>query len=924
MSDSACPEPKPFTPQPTANPPGQSALQYRIGTHPLFKAAMKAALGRQLALQDLTTRADDDPAVALLDASAAVLDVLTFYQERIANEGYLRTAQERFSILALARAIGYELRPGVAASTYLAFELEAVPGAPGALTLDPGIRAQSIPGPGEKPQTFETIEKVEARLEWNLLRPQRSLPFRPTRTTDRVVLRGASLNLKAGDFLLVVGDERLTDINNEQWDFRRIRALESDVLRDETRVTFDEPLGWELPPHYVNPAGVNVHVFAFRTRAALFGHNAPDWRLLPDEVQKRFIPNISIGMYDNYRAVAKPQKVYTDWPNMPLPITSPEIDLDTLYPAIVPGSWGVLSSPDYDELCHVVEIKEQAKSDFGISAKVTHLKLELENFDQFKHTRRSAIFYGQSEDLPIAESPLSLIPAGAPSYGLTLQDGLLPPLEGGEIYLDRVIPAIPEGRALAFTGKRLRVRNLTSLKLAAANGSTKTMPAGGSLILLEVPLKLENGKIRLNLQDKAGFAGSVDITASQVLLLPALPEDALMSEVARVERCDLSADETRTHIELQKPLTRSYDRATLTIQANLAQATHGETRREVLGSGDASRAFQRFTLKQSPLTYLSADTPSGTQSTLTLRVNNLLWAEAPSLFDQAPDARVYAVRQDDDGKTLVQFGDGASGARPTSGAENITAVYRVGSGAAGNVSAGQISLLQTRPLGLKGVANPLAASGGDDPEPRDLARQNAPLTTLTLDRLVSLQDYEDFSRSFAGVAKAQAAWLWDGGRRTVCLTVAGANGIAITPESKTYDSLSKALQRYGLPYQSFLLLSYMPLTFGMQARVEVEPDRIPELVLQAVRDALAAEFGFAARAFAAGVSASRVTAAIQRVPGVKMADLNTLYLTGMDPTFTLPLPPLPAQPARRDSQGVIHPAQLLTLAENAVDLIQVI
>ena len=44
--------------------------------------------------------------------------MLTFYQERIANEAYLRTATERVSLLELARLIDYELRPGVAASTY--------------------------------------------------------------------------------------------------------------------------------------------------------------------------------------------------------------------------------------------------------------------------------------------------------------------------------------------------------------------------------------------------------------------------------------------------------------------------------------------------------------------------------------------------------------------------------------------------------------------------------------------------------------------------------------------------------------------------------------------------------------------------------------------------------------------------------------
>ena len=43
--------------------------------------------------------------------------MLTFYQERIANESYLRTATERVSLQEMGKLIGYRLRPGVAAET---------------------------------------------------------------------------------------------------------------------------------------------------------------------------------------------------------------------------------------------------------------------------------------------------------------------------------------------------------------------------------------------------------------------------------------------------------------------------------------------------------------------------------------------------------------------------------------------------------------------------------------------------------------------------------------------------------------------------------------------------------------------------------------------------------------------------------------
>src|SRR5271155_1994767 len=89
-----------LTPLNLANRPGLSALVYRIGTYSSFFETMKARLSSPdfalatgaLPLAGLTTRDPSDSAVALLDAWAIVADVLTFYQERIVNEGYLRTA----------------------------------------------------------------------------------------------------------------------------------------------------------------------------------------------------------------------------------------------------------------------------------------------------------------------------------------------------------------------------------------------------------------------------------------------------------------------------------------------------------------------------------------------------------------------------------------------------------------------------------------------------------------------------------------------------------------------------------------------------------------------------------------------------------------------------------------------------------------
>src|SRR5262245_3636467 len=92
------------TPAEVNNRAGLGAIAYRAGTHAQFKASMLADLSssRHPQLGALETREDSDFSIALLDAWATVADVLTFYQERIANESYLRTATERFSLVEMA------------------------------------------------------------------------------------------------------------------------------------------------------------------------------------------------------------------------------------------------------------------------------------------------------------------------------------------------------------------------------------------------------------------------------------------------------------------------------------------------------------------------------------------------------------------------------------------------------------------------------------------------------------------------------------------------------------------------------------------------------------------------------------------------------------------------------------------------------
>ena len=185
------------------NAPGLGTLAYRLSGYGGFLRRMLAQLSREsiedapnvlrYPLAKMATRSTDDPAIAFIDGWAVVGDVLTFYQERIANEGFLRTATERRSILELASLIGYQLNPGVAANAHLAFQVDDAVGAPGSATVPRGMRVQSVPGQGELPQPFETTETITARVEWNALRPRLMRPQELAISNGKLVMLGLSV-----------------------------------------------------------------------------------------------------------------------------------------------------------------------------------------------------------------------------------------------------------------------------------------------------------------------------------------------------------------------------------------------------------------------------------------------------------------------------------------------------------------------------------------------------------------------------------------------------------------------------------------------------------------------------------------------------------------------------------------------------------
>jgi hypothetical protein len=814
------------TPMVVENRPGLTAIAYRVGTHRTFLKSMLAGLSdaSRPALAALGTRDPDDFSIALLDAWAVASDVLTFYSERRAQEGYLRTAAERISLQELGRLVGYQLRPGVAAETSVAFAIEpppvatagtanepgsAPPVVPGVVTLGTGLRIQSIPGPGEEPQVFETIEEIEARPEWNAIPASRTEPLVLDSQSTSAYLRGSALNLKPGDGFLLTSDIP-HEIEGERWDLRVLTSVVADPREDRTRVDWDVALGSIAPPAL--PAAA-PKAYAFRKRINVFGYNAPLWRSMSDDFRSDYA-----GADDQHRA---------DWPGFSISGGGANtVDLDGSHPDVVVGSWVVLSRPGYRELWRVAGVEELSRAEFAVSGKVTRIALSGgENYEFFESPRRTIVF-AVSEPLELAERPDE-------SH-----------VSGDAIAVDVDVSAMTPGR-------RLLVRGRTA--------------SGGD------------------------HAEDVVVSAAKALSGGWL-------------------------LELEDGLAESYERGTVVVHGNVAAANHGETVEQLLGSGRASASFQRFPLAHAPLTYTQSTDPSGADAALEVRVNDVRWEEVTTLYGAGHRDRAYVVRTDERGIRYVQFGDGRRGVRLPSGTNNVRARYRKGLGMGGNVGAGTLTQLLDRPLGLKGVSNPLPAKGGADPQSEAAGRTSIPLGMRTLGRAVSLLDYEDFARAFAGVTKAHAAVLPLRGRRAIVVTVAFAG---VAEGDPRLDDLGTALRAHGDPRVDVVVLSCVEQNFRLALKVKVDPSREVEAVLADVEATLRASYSFDARALTEPVHRSDVLASVHSVAGVVGVDLDRLY-AGWPSLVTRLLARRPAI----DAAGGPTPAGVLVMHPDPVDWIE--
>ena len=911
------------TPEAITNRPALSSVGYRAGRYATFNASLLAALSaaQYAPLASLRTRDGADFSIALLDAWATTLDILTFYQERFANEAFLRTAIDQRSVFELARLVGYRPSPGVAASAVLAFTLSSAPGSPDTVPIPAATRVQSVPDPGGQPQTFETSADLNATIANNALPAQTTTEWQLLRSDTSTWVAGTTNNINSGDALLFIVAQASVPSNTGPADVHFVTSVTLDSTANVTQIFWNQSLSSEFPAQMTADT---VSIYVFRKKAALYGVQAPSPLTLAG-------PNVPLlpGYPNPVTKGSDWQFIYDDY--------SYQVNLDASYPGVVPSQdgasqWLVLTGLGYTSVFLISQAAESNPHNYTLTNKTTQLTLvdgagEILTGDKglstnevlylFVQETRNITAYVQSALLTPASLPLT---AWDMDTTYSKETGMLAPVEGTAI---AVVGGqqLANGQPIGISGRRVR--------LQVTEGSAATfVPAGssGALTVADNQAFLVDsfppladpgsGNPMWQVLTTTGVAGVLSVTNDNMQLVPADGHDAIVGEAASVQSVTVLGN--ITSIGLAAPLTRIYDVPSASVNANAVLATHGETVQEILGSGDATNPALQFSLKQSPLTYTAAPAGDGTQSTLQVWVNSLRWQEEENLLAAGPADRVFVTRVNPAGSRLVQFGNGVQGGRPGTGQSNIRATYRKGIGLAGMVKAGQLSQPLDRPQGLKYVTNPSAASGGADPASADDARASAPLPTLTIGRVVSLEDYQNYALAFTGIAKAMASWAWFGGTRGVFLTIAGEGGSILLPDDLIVTSLVSALMACGSPRVPLQVASFVPVLFQFAAQVAVDQtDYDPKLVLAQVWQNVSSSFAFDQRQLGQPVVASSIVETIQQTPGVIALQLQGLYRSGDTAAWPIPtmicasgpLPPQGAQmllldPATQGNIGV--------------------
>jgi hypothetical protein len=735
VTTGACPCEQCRDPHIVTNQPGLSTVGYRVDDFAGFRRALlrprdgeKALLGWHPAPGDL--------GLQVLEWWAYLGDILTFYNERIANEDYLRTAQLTDDVTRLVRLLGYKPRPAIGAvGQVAAIRSPQRPQEP--LVIPAGFQVSNTATPGVPVETFEAeAATFSGPSDAQVALPPSAGLLTPGATGIGSVLLKGSVSLKPGIVLLAFP----RDVWAAEHASVKVTVLSTTKERvpgggTNTRVVLDGDATNAAWMHTANAAD---------TRLVRWQQSAELWNQTTDS------PVISTAAASKSSTASKSSSGST----------SSTVKKSTKDAAIVKTTIGIRLSA----LVHGISAGDLVYLDGG-AAGLAVAQVQ-STTDEFLGVEYPGTPKPTPPTIPVAHTLLNIDdPTVTVAAPFTVRFGF------------RDVGTLVGTPAT----------KLTALPVTVTPASTVPLAPGGARALLEGT-------------DGTGIPVLATASGAAIVL------DA--------------GDDTPASFSLDAPLR---------LLADLVDVSRGKTvAGEELGTGDASVPGQTFVLSKSPLTYLASG--ASQTSTLTVAVDDILWTEVETIYDQPPDAAVFVVSQRPDGKSEVRFGDGTNGARLPTGSR-VVATYRYGAGLA-SPPAGRLTTILRPQTNLASIHNPFAVGGGADAElPQDV-RRNAPASVLAFGRAISADDYETVAALAPGVSRARAYWTWDADhqRAMVKVYVGDDEGAATTARN--------ALAGAEDPNRPVTVTQATPIDLHLSCTLELAPDRVADPVVAAATAAL--------------------------------------------------------------------------------------
>jgi hypothetical protein len=225
-----------------------------------------------------------------------------------------------------------------------------------------------------------------------------------------------------------------------------------------------------------------------------------------------------------------------------------------------------------------------------------------------------------------------------------------------------------------------------------------------------------------------------------------------------------------------------------------------------------------------------------------------------------------------DGKT-IRFGDGSFGLTPADGTI-FEAIFRLNNGAITNVAAGVLSTMPVKPLTVDTVTNPLAATGGADPETPAHIRQNAPQQFRYLTyRAVRSEDYAEAAERLTWVQRAGSSFRWTGSWISAFVTPDPKGSFSMTAAQRT--ELEEQIDRFRQAGRPADVLNPHYATLDLQITICAAPSSYRGDVEAGALQALFGPKGFFLPdnyTFGTPLERSELEAALQNVPGVRAVE----------------------------------------------------